>query len=395
MIDYNKVLSRRAVELKPSGIRKFFDIAAEMKDVISLGVGEPDFKTPWSIRHAGIESLERGHTFYTANAGMAALKEEIAHYLNRRFALDYCPKDEVIVTVGGSEGIDLCIRALVNPGDEVLVVEPSFVCYTPITELTCGVPVPIQTHAKDHFRLTAEQLRAAITPKTKLLILPYPNNPTGGVMRREHLEEIAGVLRQTDIMVLSDEIYAELTYGPKRHISFASIDGMKERTIVVNGFSKSYAMTGWRLGYVAGPKPVISQMLKIHQYAVMCAPTTSQYAAIEALRNCDEDIENMREQYDMRRRLVVDGFNRLGLSCFEPEGAFYVFPSIRSTGLSSGDFCMQLLEEERLAVVPGDAFGSCGEGFIRVSYSYSINHLLEALKRIEHFMGRFHEGLYV
>ena len=385
-MDYDKILSRRAVAIKPSGIRKFFDIAAEMDDVISLGVGEPDFKTPWNIRRAGIESLERGHTWYTANSGLMQLREAACGYLKRRFTLEYDPKKELLITVGGSEAIDIAIRALVEPGDEVLVVEPSFVCYTPITELTGGVPVPIATRAEDAFRLTPEQLKAAITPRTKLLILPFPNNPTGAVMRRAHLEAIAGVLRGTGIMVLSDEIYAELTYGDERHISFAEIDGMKERTILVQGFSKSYAMTGWRLGYAAGPAPVIKQMTKIHQFSIMCAPTTSQYAAVEALRNGDADIEEMRGQYDMRRRLLVDGLNRMGLDCFSPEGAFYVFPSIRSTGLSSSEFCMRLLEAERVAVVPGDALGESGEGFVRISYSYSVNHLLEALKRIDRFL---------
>ena len=385
-MDYDKILSRRAVAIKPSGIRRFFDIAAEMDDVISLGVGEPDFKTPWNIRRAGIESLERGHTWYTANSGLMQLREAACGYLKRRFTLEYDPKKELLITVGGSEAIDIAIRALVEPGDEVLVVEPSFVCYTPITELTGGVPVPIATRAEDAFRLTPGQLKAAITPRTKLLILPFPNNPTGAVMRRAHLEAIAGVLRGTDIMVLSDEIYAELTYGDERHISFAEIDGMKERTILVQGFSKSYAMTGWRLGYAAGPAPVIKQMTKIHQFSIMCAPTTSQYAAVEALRNGDADIEEMRGQYDMRRRLLVDGLNRMGLDCFSPEGAFYVFPSIRSTGLSSSEFCMRLLEAERVAVVPGDAFGESGEGFVRISYSYSVNHLLEALKRIDRFL---------
>ncbi len=386
MIDYNRVLSRTTQEIQPSGIRKFFDIAAEMDDVISLGVGEPDFKTPWCIRKAGIESLEKGHTWYTANAGLAALRVEIANYLKRRFSLEYRPKEEIFVTVGGSEAIDLAVRALVNPGDEVLIPEPSFVCYNPITRLAGGVPVPIATRAEDHFRLTPEQLKAALTPRTKLLILPFPNNPTGGVMRQEHLEAIAQVLRGTDVMILSDEIYAELTYGGLRHVSIASVDGMWERTVVINGFSKAYAMTGWRLGYAAGPQPVIKQMIKLHQYAIMCAPTTSQYAAVEALRNCDDEIEAMCEQYDMRRRLLVDGFNRIGLTCFNPEGAFYAFPSIRSTGMRSGEFCMKLLEKERVAVVPGDAFGASGEGHVRVSYSYSINHLIEALKRIEHFV---------
>ena len=385
-MDYDKILSRRAVALKPSGIRRFFDIAAEMDDVISLGVGEPDFKTPWSIRRAGIESLERGHTWYTANSGLAPLKKEIANYLRRRFTLEYDAKTEVLVTVGGSEAIDLAIRTLVNPGDEVLVVEPSFVCYTPITALTDGVPVPIATKPEDGFRLTPEALRAAITPKTKLLVLPFPNNPTGGIMGREDLEAIAQVLRGTDIMVISDEIYAELTYGGERHVSFAEIDGMKERTVIVNGFSKSYAMTGWRLGYAVGPAPVIAQMTKVHQFAIMCAPTTSQYAAVEALKNCDGDIEEMRDSYDMRRRLLVDGLNRMGLRCFEPEGAFYVFPSIRETGMASGEFCEKLLAAEHVAVIPGDAFGESGEGFVRISYSYSVNHLLEALKRIERFL---------
>lgn len=388
MIDYDRVLSRTAKEIKPSGIRRFFDIATEMDNVISLGVGEPDFKTPWAIRRAGIESLEKGHTWYTANSGLRSLRSEISGYLSRRFELNYDPDKEIVVTVGGSEAIDICVRALVEPGDEVLVVEPSFVCYTPITLLAGGVPVAIDTKAEDGFRLTAAQLKAAITPKTKLLILPFPNNPTGGVMRREHLEEIAGVLRDTDIMVLSDEIYAELTYGSQKHVSFATIDGMWERTITVNGFSKAFAMTGWRLGYAAGPREIIAQMVKIHQFAIMSAPTTSQYAAVEAMRSCDSDIEEMKAQYDMRRRLLVDGLNRLGLTCFDPEGAFYVFPSIQKTGLASLAFCERLLQEERVAVVPGDAFGASGEGFVRISYSYSLDHLIEALKRIEAFMGR-------
>lgn len=387
-MEYDKLLSRSAAALKPSGIRRFFDIAAEMDDVISLGVGEPDFKTPWEIRRAGIESLEKGHTFYTANAGLAALRAEICNYLKRRFTLSYEPKTDVFVTVGGSEAIDLCIRATINPGEgeEVLIPEPCFVCYDPLTRMAGGVPVPIATRVEDGFRLTAAQLREHLTPKTKLLILPFPNNPTGAVMRRNHLEEIAEVLRGTDVLVLSDEIYAELTYGTERHVSFAELDGMQERTILVNGFSKTYAMTGWRLGYAAGPAPIIRQMIKLHQFAIMCAPTTSQYAAIEALKNCDEAIEAMRSEYDMRRRLVVDGFNRIGLSCFEPEGAFYVFPSIRSTGMTSNEFCMKLLEKERVAVVPGDALGASGEGHVRVSYSYSVKHLLEALKRIERFV---------
>lgn len=386
MIDYNKIMSSAAQEIRPSGIRKFFDIAGEMDDVISLGVGEPDFKTPWNIRRVGIESLEKGRTWYTANAGLFALKQEISNYFARRFSLQYDPKQEVLVTVGGSEAIDLCIRALVNPGDEVLIVEPSFVCYSPIAHLAGAVPVPITTVAENKFRLTAAELKAAITPKTKLLVLPFPNNPTGGVMRRKHLEEIAQVLHGTDIMVLSDEIYAELTYGDERHVSFAEIDGMRERTVIINGFSKAYAMTGWRLGYAAGPAPIISLMTKLHQYAIMCAPTTSQYAAIEALKNCDGDIEDMRSQYNMRRKLLVDGLNKLGLTCFEPEGAFYVFPSIKSTGMGSEEFCERLLYEERVAVVPGNAFGESGEGHVRISYSYSLDHLLQALERIERFI---------
>ena len=370
MIDYDKILSQRTVAIKPSGIRKFFDIAAEMDDVISLGVGEPDFKTPWSIRHAGAESLEKGRTWYTANAGLAPLRTEISNYLKRRFSLEY----------------DICIRALINPGDEILLPEPCFVAYAPMGTLADARVVPIPTRAEDGFRLTAQQLRAAITPRTKLLVLPFPNNPTGAVMRREHLEEIAQVLRGTDIVVLSDEIYAEMTFGRERHVSIAEIDGMRERTVVVNGFSKAYAMTGWRLGYAAGPAPILKQMTKIHQFAIMCAPTTSQYAAVEALRHCDDEIEAMVVQYDMRRRLLVDSLNQMGLSCFSPEGAFYVFPSIQSTGLTSGQFCEQLLYSQKVAVVPGNAFGESGEGFVRISYSYSVDHLLEALRRIQAFL---------
>lgn len=384
-MDYSNILSKRVQEIKPSGIRKFFDIASEMDNVISLGVGEPDFKTPFSIRQAAIETLEKGRTKYSANAGLLELRNEIAVYLQRRYGLSYEGKKEVLVTVGGSEAIDLAVRALVNPGEEVLIPEPSFVCYTPMVELACGVPVAIQTKAEDGFRLTKEALLEKITDKTKLLILPYPNNPTGGVMRREHLEELASVLRERSIMVLSDEIYSELTYNG-RHVSMASIEGMRERTIVVNGFSKAYSMTGWRLGYAAAPAPIIAQMTKIHQFAIMCAPTTSQYAAVEALRNCDESIESMVTEYDMRRRLVVDGFNRMGLPCFEPEGAFYVFPCIKSTGMSSEEFCEKLLYAKHVAVVPGNAFGDSGEGYIRVSYSYSVKHLLEAMKRIEQFL---------
>ncbi len=385
MIDYNKIIPEKIQAIKPSGIRRFFDIANEMEGVISLGVGEPDFKTPFAVRQAAIQTLEKGRTWYSANAGMFELRQEISKYLKRRFELEYQPREEIVVTVGGSEAIDLCIRALLNDGDEVLIPQPSFVCYAPLVTLAHGVPVTISTKAQNHFRLTKQELLDSITDKTKVLILPYPNNPTGGVMRKEHLEEIAEVLREREIMVLSDEVYAELTYNGT-HVSIAQIDGMWERTVVVNGFSKSYSMTGWRLGFAAGPAPIIKQMTKIHQYAIMCAPTTSQYAAIEALRNCDLSIEHMRSEYNTRRRLIVDSFRRLGLDCFEPEGAFYIFPSIQSTGLTSEEFCEKLLFAQKVAVVPGDAFGESGEGFIRVSYSYSVNHILEAVKRIEKFL---------
>ncbi len=384
-MNYNTLLSEKAKSLEPSGIRKFFDIVSEMKDAISLGVGEPDFVTPWHIRNKGIRALERGNTHYTSNAGLIELRREIVNYLERRLDLSYQPEDEVIVTVGGSEAIDLCIRSLVNPGDEVLIPEPSFVCYKPCTLLAGGVPVPIVTKVENKFKLTPEQLKAAITPKTKLLILPYPNNPTGGIMTRDELEEIAKVLRGTNIMILSDEIYAELTYGLE-HTSIASIPDMKERTIIVNGFSKSYAMTGWRLGFAVGPREVMKTMLKIHQYAIMSSPTTSQYAAIEALKNGDIDIENMRGEYNIRRRVIVDGFNKMGLNCFEPEGAFYVFPQISSTGLNSNEFSEKLLYSEKVAVVPGCAFGDSGEGFIRCSYAYSIKSINQALERIERFV---------
>ena len=338
------------------------------------------------MRRAGIRSLEEGKTWYTANAGMKELKVEISRYLKRRFDLDYSPEDELFVTVGGSEAIDMCIRTLVNPGDEVMVVEPSFVCYGPIARMSQATVVPIATKAENGFSLTAQELRAAISPKSKLLVLPFPSNPTGGIMTREQLEEIAEVLRGTDIMVLPDEIYAELTYTGEPHVSIASLPGMRERTIVVNGFSKAYAMTGWRLGYTCGPQPVISQMLKMHQFAIMCAPTVSQMAAIEAMRSCDDTIAEMRDEYNMRRRLVVDHLNRMGLTCFEPRGAFYVFPSIAITGMTSVAFCEALLQEKRVAVVPGDAFGACGEGHVRISYSYSLEHLTEALRRIREFL---------
>lgn len=384
-MNYESILSEKVKSLEPSGIRKFFDIVSEMKDAISLGVGEPDFVTPWHIRNTGIQSLEQGRTYYTSNAGLIELRREIVKYLERRVSLSYSPEKEVMVTVGGSEAIDLCIRALVNPGDEVLIPEPCFVCYKPCTILTGGVPVPIVTRAENRFKLTAQQLKDAITPKTKLLILPYPNNPTGGIMTKEDLEEIAKVLRGTNIMILSDEIYGELTYGLK-HTSIANIEGMKERTVLVNGFSKTYAMTGWRLGFAVGPAEVMKQMLKVHQFAIMSSPTTSQYAAIEALKHGDEDIERMKEEYDCRRRVIVDGFNRIGLHCFEPEGAFYVFPSVQSTGLSSDNFSEKLLYTQKVAVVPGTAFGKSGEGFVRCSYAYSVKNIQKALERIDRFV---------
>lgn len=386
MIDYSKFVNKTVTEVKPSGIRRFFDIANEMEDVISLSVGEPDFHTPWHIREAGIESLEKGRTRYTPNRGFAKLREEIAAFLQRQYGLSYEPTTDILVTVGGSEAIDGCLRCLINPGDEVLIPEPSFVCYVPITQMAGGVPVTIETKAENGFRLTAEQLEEKITEKTKVLILPFPNNPTGAVMRRSDLEAIAEVVRKHDLFILSDEIYASLTYGSERHVSIASLPGMKERTVVVNGFSKSHSMTGWRLGYAAGPKEVIAPMTKLHQFAIMSAPTTSQYAAIEAMKNGDEDIEYMRSQYDVRRRLIVSSLNSMGLTCFEPEGAFYVFPSIQSTGLTSNDFCEKLIYSKHVAVIPGDAFGACGEGFVRISYSYSIKHITEALERMEEFL---------
>lgn len=385
-MDYDKLLSRTIVDLKPSGIRRFFNLAAEMEDCLSLGVGEPDFVTPWRIREAGIKSLEQGKTWYTANVGLRELIDEIARYMSRRFQLDYDAASQVMVTVGGSEGIDLCMRTLLDPGDEVLVPTPSFVCYAPIARMCGAAAVEIETRAEDGFRLTGPALRAAITPRTKLLILPYPNNPTGAVLRRAHLEELAQVLEGTDIMVLSDELYAELTYG-EPHVSIAGLSrDMLDRTLVINGFSKAFAMTGWRLGFACGPAPVIAQMLKLHQYAIMCAPTTAQYAAVAALRDCEDAVASMRTEYNMRRRFVADWLNRMGLPCFDPEGAFYAFPSIKKTGLTSLEFCERLLRAKRVAVVPGDAFGDCGEGFVRVSYSYSIRHLSDALERIEQFL---------
>ena len=384
-MNYDELLAPAAKAMRPSGIRKFFDLAADMPHCISLGVGEPDYKTPWSVRDAGIRSLELGRTKYTANSGLKELRGEICNYLQRRFDLHY-KEENILVTVGGSEAIDLTIRAVVQPGDEVIIPEPCFVCYEPITQLTGGVPVHIATRAEDQFRLTADQLRAAITPRTKLLIFPYPNNPTGAVMSAAEMEEIAAVLRETNVLVLSDEIYSELTYGLDRHVSIASLPGMAERTIVVNGFSKSYAMTGWRLGYAAGPAPLVKVMTKIHQSCIMSAPTTSQYAAITALRQCDDQIEMMRDEYNRRRRYVVKALNEMGLTCFEPRGAFYVFPSIQISGLTSSEFCEQLLREKEVAIIPGSAFGASGEGYARISYAYSVDHLQTAMKRIREFL---------
>lgn len=386
MIDYGKILNPTVSAIKPSGIRKFFDIAATMDDVISLGVGEPDFQTPWQIRKAGINSLERGHTKYSSNWGVLELRRAIAEYMERKCDCCYDPEREILVTVGGSEAIDAAIRAVVSPGDEVIIPQPSYVCYEPITQLAGGVPVILETKAENDFKITPEELSSLITPRTKALILPYPCNPTGAIMEREDLEKIAGILRDTNIVVISDEIYSELTFGGKPHVSFASIDGMWERTITVNGFSKSFSMTGWRLGFACGPEPILSQITKIHQFAIMCAPTTSQYAAIEALRHCDDEVQSMREEYDRRRRLIVSGFNKIGLTCREPKGAFYSFPCIRSTGLTSEEFCEKLLVEKKVAVVPGPAFGQGGEGFIRASYCYSTDHIIKALARIGEFV---------
>lgn len=392
MIDYDKYLNDHIKTVKPSGIRKFFDIANEMDDVISLSIGEPDFQTPWHIRDEGIKSLEKGKTWYSPNRGFMELRQEIANYYERRFGIPYDYKNQTLVTVGGSEAIDLAFRTLIQNGDEVIIPEPSFVCYEPLAVMAGGTPVIIRTKNEDNFRLKAKDLEAAITPKSKLLVLPFPNNPTGAIMEREDLEEIAEVVLKHDLLVLSDEIYSELTYGGKSHVSIASLDNMYERTIVINGFSKSYAMTGWRLGYALGPAPIIAQMTKLHQYGIMSAPTTAQYAAIEALRNGDRDVCKMRDEYDMRRRLVVDGFNEMGLSCFEPLGAFYVFPCIKSTGLTSEEFCTRLIMDKHVAVVPGTAFGESGEGFVRVSYSYSLKHLKIALERIKEFLGELNNG---
>ena len=380
-------LSEKIVTIPPSGIRKFFDIVSEMKDAISLGVGEPDFDTPWHIREEGIYSMEKGRTFYTANAGLRDLRVEIHNYLKRRCSLNYDPDKEILVTVGGSEAIDIAMRAMLDPGDEVLVPQPSFVSYVPCAVLAGGVAVPIELEEKDEFRLTPEKLREKITPKSKILVLPFPNNPTGAVMRQEHLEEIAKIVEEHDLFVLSDEIYGELTYG-EEHVSIASIPGMRERTVLINGFSKAFAMTGWRLGYACAPEIILKQMLKIHQFAIMCAPTTSQYAAIDAMKNSDEDVRHMRESYDQRRRYLLHAFEEMGLECFEPLGAFYAFPSIKRFGMTSDEFANRLLQEEKVAVVPGTAFGDSGEGYLRVSYAYSLKSLKEALGRIERFVKR-------
>lgn len=387
-MDINKVLSDTVVKIKPSGIRRFFDMADSYDDCVSLGVGEPDFKTPWHIRSAGIENLKSGATRYTANAGLLRLRESICAYMDRRFGLEYDPRSQVFVTVGGSEGIDAVIRSLVNPGDEVLIPQPSFVCYAPLTELAGGVPVILPTYEQDQFRLRPDVLKQAITPKTKLLIMPYPNNPTGAVMTMADYQAIADVLKQTDVVVLADEIYAELTYTGQPPVSFAQADGMYERTVIVNGFSKAYAMTGWRMGYVCGPAPVIRQALKVHQFGIMSAPTTSQYAAIEALDNGDEDIVRMRDEYNMRRRFLYAALRDMGMDCFEPLGAFYMFPSIQKFGMSSEEFCEKFLEQEHVAVIPGTAFGDSGEGFLRISYAYSLEHLRNAVQRMKRFIDK-------
>lgn len=380
-------LSKKVVGIAPSGIRKFFDLVSEMPDAISLGVGEPDFDTPWRIREEGIYSLERGRTFYTSNVGLKDLKIEISKYLQRKISVSYDPDSEIIVTVGGSEGIDIAFRAMLDPGDEVLIPQPSYVSYLPCTVLADGVPVVIPLQQKNEFKLTAEELEAAITPKTKILVLPYPNNPTGAIMTKEDLEPIAEVVKKHDIFVLSDEIYSELTYKYD-HVSIASLPGMKERTLVINGFSKGFAMTGWRLGYICGQKKIVEQMLKIHQFAIMCAPTNSQYAAIEGLRNCDDEVQQMRTAYNQRRRFLLHEFKRMQLDCFEPFGAFYIFPNIQEFGMTSEEFATRFLEEEKVAVVPGSAFGDCGEGYLRVSYAYSLEDLKEAIGRLGHFIDR-------
>lgn len=384
-------LSKVITEIQPSGIRKFFDIVTEMKDAISLGVGEPDFDTPWHVRDEGIYSMEKGRTFYTSNAGLKELKEEISSYLNRKYGLKYDPKGQIMVTVGGSEAIDIAMRAMLDPGDEVLIPQPSYVSYLPCAKLAGGVPVVIELKAENEFRLTREELLAAITPKTKLLVLPFPNNPTGAIMERKDLEDLVDVIVANDLYVITDEIYSELTYGEEGHVSIASMPGMWDRTIYINGLSKSHAMTGWRLGYACGPDLILEQMLKIHQFAIMCAPTISQYAGVEALKNGDEDVAVMREAYNERRRYVLHRFRQMGLECFEPFGAFYAFPCIKEFGMTSDEFALRFLQEEKVAVVPGTAFGACGEGFLRISYAYSLEELKKALGRLERFVNRLRE----
>ncbi|MBE6550445.1 MAG: aminotransferase class I/II-fold pyridoxal phosphate-dependent enzyme [Ruminococcaceae bacterium] len=385
-MDYSKILSKTIQGTQKSGIRKYFDLLDGMTDVVGLTIGQPDFVTPWHIREAGIESLEKGKTYYTSNAGTLELRQEIDAYLTRRFNISYDPESEIIVTVGGSEAIDIALRAVLEPGDEIIVPTPSFVCYAPLASMAGGTPVILETTAKDRFKLNPEALKAAITPRTKMLVLPYPNNPTGAIMTKEELEDIAEVLRDTNILVLSDEIYAEMTYCGKKHVSFASLEGMKERTIIVSGFSKSYAMTGWRLGYLCAPRELTEQMLKIHQYAIMSSPTTAQFAAVEALRNGDGDIKMMVDEYNRRRRYIYKGLKNIGIDSFEPEGAFYIFPNIGQFGLSSEEFCNRLLYEKKCAIIPGEAFGKGGEGFARISYAYSIEHITQALERIEAFV---------
>ncbi len=385
MIDYSKVLSGTVKDMKPSGIRKFFDMLDNMHDVVGLTVGQPDFVTPWHIREAGIDSLKEGKTYYTSNAGLIELRCEIANYLLRRFNLNYDGEHEIVVTVGGSEAIDMAVRACIEPGDEVIIHTPCFVCYDPIVRLAGGTPVILETKAKNNFKIDPEELRSLITPRTKMMLIAYPNNPTGAIMTEDELKEIAEIICDTNIVVLSDEIYSELTYG-RKHVSFANIEGMQERTVIVSGFSKSYAMTGWRMGYIAAPRVLCEQMLKLHQYAIMCAPTTSQFAALEAVKNGDEDIEMMKEEYDRRRKYLMKRFAKMGVECFEPEGAFYAFPNIGKFGLSSEEFCEKLLYDHKCAIVPGTAFGDSGEGFARISYAYSIKHIDTALDRIEGFV---------
>lgn len=392
MIDYDNFINKKIRSVKPSGIRKFFDIASEMDNVISLSIGEPDFKTPWHVREEGIKSLQQGNTKYTSNKGLTELRNQICKYFERKYNVKYSGETDCVVTVGGSEAIDLVMRTLISDGDEVLIPEPSFVCYKPLVQMADGIPVAVETREEDNFKLTPELLEKSITSNSKILVLPFPNNPTGAIMEKEDLQKIAKVVLEHNLFVLSDEIYAELTYNNKKHISFASIEGMRERTVVVSGFSKAYSMTGWRLGYSLAPKPITDVMTKLHQFAIMSAPTTAQYAAIEALKNGDKDIVKMRDEYDMRRRLVVKRFREMGLSCFEPEGAFYAFPCIKSTGLSSEEFCMRLLKSKNVAVVPGNAFGDSGEGFVRVSYSFSIKHIIEALNRVEEFLQEIKEN---